>query len=296
MDSNIIVQLLPLALAIVMMGLGLELRPRDFARVAQHPKAVIIALVCQLVVLTGLAFIIVKLLNLSPLLAVGMMLLAASPGGATANLYSYLFRGDVALNITLTAINSILAAFTLPLIVNWASRYFLNSDEQIGLQFSKVLQVFAIVLIPVTLGMVIRHYAPAFAKRMDKPVRIFSVVLLVLVILGALLKEKSNIMDYVLDVGIATSLFCMISLCVGYFVPRWFGIGEAQARASAFEIGIHNGTLALTVALSLMNNMTVAIPAAVYSIIMFIYAAIFGLIITGGKVNRSSSDQPTTSN
>jgi BASS family bile acid:Na+ symporter len=88
----------------------------------------------------------------------------------------------------------------------------------------------------------------------------------------------------------------MISLCVGYFVPRWFGIGEAQARASAFEIGIHNGTLALTVALSLMNNMTVAIPAAVYSIIMFIYAAIFGLIITGGKVNRSSSDQPTTSN
>jgi BASS family bile acid:Na+ symporter len=235
-------------------------------------------------------------LNLSPLLAVGMMLLAASPGGATANLYSYLFRGDVALNITLTAINSILAAFTLPLIVNWASRYFLNSDEQIGLQFSKVLQVFAIVLVPVTLGMVIRHYAPAFAKRMDKPVRIFSVVLLVLVILGALLKEKSNIMDYVLDVGIATSLFCMISLCVGYFVPRWFGIGEAQARASAFEIGIHNGTLALTVALSLMNNMTVAIPAAVYSIIMFIYAAIFGLIITGGKVNRSSSDQPTTSN
>ena len=285
MEANLMVQLLPLALAVVMMGLGLELTIKDFTRVAQHPKAVIIALVCQLVVLTGLAFVITQVLNLSPLLAVGMMLLAASPGGATANLYSYLFRGDVALNITLTAINSILAAFTLPFIVNWASRYFLNSDEQLGLQFSKVIQVFAIVIVPVGIGMIIRHYAPNFAHRMDKPVRIFSVVLLIAVILGALLKDKANLMNYMLDVGIATSVFCILSLCVGYFVPRLFGISESQARASAFEIGIHNGTLALTIALSLMNNMTVAIPAAVYSIIMFFYAAIFGFIITRRKEN-----------
>lgn len=285
MEANLMVQLLPLALAVVMMGLGLELTIKDFTRVAQHPKAVIIALVCQLVVLTGLAFVITQVLNLSPLLAVGMMLLAASPGGATANLYSYLFRGDVALNITLTAINSILAAFTLPFIVNWASRYFLNSDEQLGLQFSKVIQVFAIVIVPVGIGMIIRRYAPNFAHRMDKPVRIFSVVLLIAVILGALLKDKANLMNYVLDVGIATSIFCILSLCVGYFVPRLFGISESQARASAFEIGIHNGTLALTIALSLMNNMTVAIPAAVYSIIMFFYAAIFGFIITRRRDN-----------
>ncbi len=283
MESSIMVQLLPFALALVMMGLGFELTLKDFARVAQHPKAVIIALFCQLVVLTGIAFIITRALNLPPLLAVGMMLLAASPGGATANLYSFLFRGDVALNITLTAINSILAAFTLPLVVNWASRYFLNSDEQIGLQFSKVLQVFVIVIAPVAIGMLIRHYAVNFAKRMDKPVRIFSVILLLIVVVGALLKEKQNLMGYVLDVGVATSLFCIISLAVGYFVPRWFGISEAQARASAFEVGIHNGTLALTIALSLMNNPTVAIPAAVYSILMFVYAVVFGLIITRVK-------------
>lgn len=283
MESNIIVQLLPLALAVVMMGLGLELSLRDFARVAQHPKAVFIALVCQLIVLTGLAFVITQVFSLSPLLALGMMLLAASPGGATANLYSYLFKGDIALNITLTAINSILAAFTLPLIVNWASAYFLNSDEQLGLQFSKVVQVFAIVIVPVAIGMVIRRYAPAFAHRMEKPVRIFSVLLLVLVILAALLKDKANLMGYLLEVGMATSIFCILSLVVGYFVPRFFGISEAQARASAFEIGIHNGTLALTIALSLMNNMTVAIPAAVYSIIMFIFAAVFGLIISRVK-------------
>lgn len=283
MEASILVQLLPFALALVMMGLGFELTLKDFARVAQHPKAVVIALFCQLVVLTGIAFIITKVLNLPPLLAVGMMLLAASPGGATANLYSFLFRGDVALNITLTAINSILAAFTLPLVVNWASRYFLNSNEQIGLQFSKVLQVFVIVIAPVAVGMLIRHYAVNFARRMDKPVRIFSVILLLIVVVGALLKEKNNLMGYVLDVGVATSLFCIISLTVGYFVPRWFGISEAQARASAFEVGIHNGTLALTIALSLMNNPTVAIPAAVYSILMFVYAVVFGLIITRVK-------------
>ncbi|XID74101.1 bile acid:sodium symporter family protein [Alkanindiges sp. WGS2144] len=289
MESGLMVQLLPLALAVVMMGLGLELSLKDFSRVAQHPKAVVIALICQLVILTGLAFVITQILNLSPLLALGMMLLAASPGGATANLYSFLFRGDVALNITLTAINSILAVFTLPLIVNWASRYFLNSDEQLGLQFSKVLQVFAIVILPVAIGMVVRKYAPVFARHMDKPVRVFSVVLLALIILGALLKEKANLMQYMLDVGIATSMFCILSLCVGYFVPRLFGISEAQARASAFEIGIHNGTLALTIALSLMNNMTVAIPAAIYSVIMFIFAAAFGFIISRNDASKKSA-------
>lgn len=294
MESNIIVQLLPAALAIVMMGLGLELRISDFTRVAQHPKAVITALVCQLFILTGLAFLLTQLLDLPPLLAVGMMLLAASPGGVTANLYSFLFRGDVALNITLTAINSILAAFTLPLIVNWASRYFLNSDEQLSLQFSKVLQVFAIVIVPVAIGMVVRHYAPNFARRMDKPVRVFSVVLLALLILGALFQEKDHVIEYLVQVGTATSVFCILSLCVGYVVPRLLGIGEAQARANAFEIGIHNGTLALTIALSLMNNMTVAIPAAVYSMFMFIYAAIFGLIISKGKFNKTVP-VPTTS-
>ena len=118
MDSGIITIMLPLALAIIMIGLGLELTPKDFARVSKHPKAVLVALFCQLVLLVGIAFVICKVLNLPPLLAVGLMLLAASPGGSTANLFSYLFKGDIALNITLTAINSVIAAFTLPLIVN----------------------------------------------------------------------------------------------------------------------------------------------------------------------------------
>ena len=149
MDSGIITVMLPLALAIIMVGLGLELTPKDFARVTKHPKAVLVALFCQLVLLVGIAFLLCKILALPPLLAVGMMLLAASPGGSTANLFSYLFKGDLALNITLTAINSVIAALTLPIIVNFAIAHFLQADQSIGLQFSKILQVFGIIIVPV---------------------------------------------------------------------------------------------------------------------------------------------------
>ncbi|RZG49249.1 bile acid:sodium symporter family protein [Acinetobacter wuhouensis] len=280
MDSGIITIMLPLALAIIMIGLGLELTPKDFARVSKHPKAVLIALFCQLVLLVGIAFIICKVLALPPLLAVGLMLLAASPGGSTANLFSYLFKGDIALNITLTAINSVIAAFTLPLIVNFSIQYFMNDGQQISMQFSKIIQVFAIILIPVCIGMLIRHYAPHFSEKLNKPLRIFSVLFLVLIIIGAIAKERANILQYLTQVGFATVIFCICSLVIGYFVPRLMGINSAQARACAFEIGIHNSTLAMTIALTVIANSTVAMPAAVYSIFMYILAALFGFLIS----------------
>lgn len=160
MDAGLITVVLPLALAIVMMGLGLELTPKDFARVTQQPKAVLISLFSQLFLLVGVAFLLCKLFALPPLLAVGLMLLAASPGGSTANLFSYLFKGDVALNITLTAINSVLAAITLPLIVNFSINHFMNDGQQVSLQFSKIIQVFSIIIVPVCIGMLI--FCPKF--------------------------------------------------------------------------------------------------------------------------------------
>ena len=279
MDSGMITIILPLALAIIMIGLGLELTPNDFKRVSKHPKAVLIALFCQLFLLVGIAYLLCKLFALPPLLAVGLMLLAASPGGSTANLFSYLFKGDLALNISLTAINSVVAAFTLPLIMNSAIYHFMNEGQQISLQFSKIMQVFAIILIPVAIGMLIRHFAPHFTEKLNKPLRIFSVLFLVLIIAGAILKERAHIMEYFAQVGMATAIFCICSLLVGYYVPRFFGINSAQARACAFEIGIHNSTLAMTIALTVMASSTVAMPAAVYSIFMYIFAALFGLML-----------------
>jgi len=280
MDSGLITIFLPIALAIVMAGMGLELTLKDFARVSKHPKAVLIALFCQLILLVGIAFLICKILALPPLLAVGLMLLAASPGGTTANLFSYLYKGDIALNITLTAINAIIAAVFLPLIVNFSILHFMNEGQQVGLQFTKVLQVFLIILVPVCIGMIIRHYAPHIAEKLNRPVRIFAVVFLLIIILGAIIKERSNLVDYLGQIGLATALFCAISLMVGYFVPRMLGISSYQARACAFEIGIHNSTLAMTIALTIMASTTIAMPAAVYSIFMYIFATIFGILIT----------------
>jgi BASS family bile acid:Na+ symporter len=272
---------LPLALALVMFGLGLSLTVADFARVGRQPKAVVIALGLQLLVLPAVCFGLVLAFGLPPLLAVGLLLLAASPGGTTANLFSHLFRGDVALNITLTAVNSLIAVVTLPVITNLAIAWFEPADGgSLGLQFGKTLQVFAIVLVPVALGMLVRQRATAFAERMDRPVRIASAVVLALVIVGTMVAERANLTRSLQDVGLPALLFCLISLGVGFFVPRALGVVRGQAIASAFEIGVHNGTLAITVAISVLGSVELAVPAAVYSVLMFPVAAVFGAVIT----------------
>jgi bile acid:Na+ symporter, BASS family len=280
-DSPLATVLLPAALAIVMLGLGLSLTPGDFGRVGRQPRAVVIALLLQLLVLPAICFGLVLAFDLPPILAVGMLLLAASPGGTTANLFSHLFRGDVALNITLTAVNSLIAVVTLPVITNLAIEYFDPADAgSLGLQFGKTLQVFAVVLVPVAIGMLVRQRAPEFADRMDKPVRILSAVVLALVIVGTMVAERENITGYLRDIGLPAVLFCVLSLTVGLLVPRALGVTERQAIASAFEIGIHNSTLAIAVAISVLGSVELAVPAAVYGVLMFPVAAVFGWAIT----------------
>ena len=271
---------LPVALGIVMLGLGLSLTVADFTRVVRYPKATIAALACQILVLPAVCLGLVLLFDLDPVLAVGMMLLAASPGGTTANLFSHLARGDVALNITLTAINSVLAVVTLPLVVNLALAGFLDGDAAIGLQPAKMLQVFAIVLVPVAIGMVIRRKAPEFTERMRGPVKIASIVVLVSVIAIAVWQERENVLGYLRDVGLVSILLCVFSLTIGYLVPRAAKVERRQSIASAFEIGIHNSTLAITIALSpsLLNSTEMAIPAAVYGILMFLPAGLLAFL------------------
>ena len=281
MNSALTSVALPAALALIMFGLGLSLTVGDFTRVGRHPKAVVIALALQLVVLPAICFGLVIAFGLDPLLAVGLLLLAASPGGTTANLFSHLFRGDVALNITLTAINSLIAVVTLPVITNLAIGYFdPPGADNLGLQFFKTVQVFLIVLVPVAIGMLVRSRAEAFAERMDKPVRIASAVVLALVIVGTILAELENIGGYLAEVGLPALLFCLLSLTLGFVVPRALGVIRGQAVASAFEIGVHNGTLAITIAISVLESTELAVPAAVYSVVMFPAAAVFGWLIT----------------
>ena len=279
MESGPALAALPIALAVIMFGLGLDLTLQDFARIGRRPKPVVVALACQLFLLPLICFGLVILFALPPLLAVGMMLLAASPGGTVANLYSHLFRGDVALNISLTAINSIIAVVTLPLVVNLAIAFFQPGDLAVGLQFRKTVEVFLIVLVPVAMGMLVRGFRPGFADAMDRPVRIASVVILTVVVVGAALSNLDVLVNDLPSLAGITVSFCVLSLGVGYVVPRLLRIDRPQAVASAFEVGIHNATLAIVVAQSVLVSPQMSLPAAVYGVLMFPLAALFGLII-----------------
>ncbi|CAB1212453.1 bile acid:sodium symporter family protein [Acinetobacter bouvetii] len=290
MDSGLFTFFLPVALAIMMTGLGLELTPKDFMRVGRYPKVIFLALFAQQIILVSVAFLICVVLKLTPLLAVGLMLLAASPGGPTANLFSYIYKGDVALNITLTAINSMICTFTLPFLVNLSILYFLGDHQKIGIPTTKITLVFLVIFIPVCLGMFIRSVAPHIALKLNKPMRFLSVAFLCFLFSLAIYKEQSNLIEYFAEIGIATALFCFISLFVGYLLPLLAGIPDRQARACTFEVGIHNTAIALTIALSVLSNTTIALPAGIYSILMYIFAVLFGYILTRRPVNLNESN------
>ncbi len=284
MQASILTTLImPLALGVIMLGLGLSLTFEDFRRVVKYPKDVSIALACQMVLLPGVCFGIAIAFGLPPELAVGMMLLSASPGGATANLYSHLSNGDVALNITLTAVNSLLTLFTLPLIVNFSLEFFMDSGDYLPMQFRKVMEVFVVVLTPVAIGMFIKSKFPAFAARMDKPVKILSALFLALVIVAITINERARLATYVALLGVPVLLFNVLSMAAGYYIPQVFRVGKRQAIAIGMEIGLHNGTLAIYIALNVMNQPTVAFPAGMYGLLMFFTAAAFGVLVNMRK-------------
>ena len=284
MESSIITTLLlPIALGIVMLGLGLSLTVADFARVVRYPKAVLIGLFIQTVVLVAGAYVIARLAALPPELAVGLMLLAVSPGGATANIYSHLAHGDVALNITLTAINSLLALVTLPLIVDAALVHFLGQDQYVPPPTRKVIEVAAIIVLPVLIGMALRAGLPKVAAALEKPIRLFAVLVLVAVIGAAIVAEWERLPGFIAAVGAACLAFNLLSMAIGYGLPRLLDLPRSQAIAISMEIGIHNGTLAIFIALTVLQNATLSVPAAVYSIIMFVTASAFTFWLNRGR-------------
>jgi bile acid:Na+ symporter, BASS family len=273
--------LLPFALAIIMLGLGLSLTAADFRRVIEQPRSVTVALLCQVLLLPAVCFGLAIGFGLAPELAVGLMLLAASPGGSIANIFSHLSRGDVALNITLTAVNSLLSLFTLPIVVNLSLAYFMGEGRDVPLQFGKILQVFAMVLGPVAVGMAVRHRWPAFTQRLDRPVKLLSVLVLALMFALVFYTARGALMANLGTVGAAVLVFNVLSLAVGYAAARMVRLGKPQAIAIALEVGIHNAALAITIALSplLLGNAVMAIPPMIYGLSMVMTAVGFGLLV-----------------
>ena len=280
MDSAVIVtRFLFGALALVMFGLGLSLIAADFQRLLKHPKAVMLALGLQVIGLPLVCYAIITAFGLPPVFAIGLMLLAASPGGISANLFSHLFGGNVAMNISLTAVNTLLSIVTLPLIANWAIAHFAQSGQVVPMQTSKLLEVIAIVLIPVLLGMAVARKAPGFSNRMEKPVKIFSAVVLAVVTVLAIAKEWGSLSTTFVQIGPAVLLFSLVSLFAVYYLSRAAGLDKPLSTAICYEIGIHNSTLAIFVALSVLGSYQLALPAAVYSVVMYITAPLFGWLV-----------------
>jgi bile acid:Na+ symporter, BASS family len=279
-DSAVTLIFIP-ALVVIMLGLGLSLTVRDFRNVMDTPKAVLVALFFQMIFLPVICFGLMHVFALEPALAVGMMLLAASPGGTSSNLYSHLAGGDLALNITLTAINSLLAIVTMPLIVNLSLAYFAGQDQDIPLQFGRSLQVFVLVLGPMLVGMWLRRRYPGLSDSMARPVKILSLLFLVAAVLLALIQEWRTLTAWGPVVVLAALTFNIISLVVGFLGPRAVGVGRRQAISIGLEIGIHNAVLAIAIAVSplLLDNPTMAIPAAIYGLIAYFTAGAFVYVV-----------------
>lgn len=280
--------ILAISLIIIMFGMGLSLTIKDFARVAQQPKAVIIGLVNQMVLLPLIGFLLVTVFNLRPEIAIGLMILAACPGGATSNLIAHLAKGDTALSVTLTAVASLISIVTIPFIIQFSLTRFLGESQQIELNILQMIgQLLVIVIIPVIIGMLLRAKATAFALRMDKPVRTASALLLGLIIIGLLIKEKHNLLPYFQQSGLQTIILNITTMALGFTTALLFKLKRAQAISISVESGIQNSTLAITIATVTLQNTAFAIPAAIYSLVMYIAA--ITIIIYGRKTYRKES-------
>lgn len=271
MESSILTEIfLPLALAVIMLGMGLSLTLADFRRITVAPKPVLIGLVNQLILLPIVAYILIIVFNIQTELAVGFMILAACPGGATSNLISHLAKGDTALSITLTAISSLVTVVSIPFIVNFGIIQFMPNGSAMQLNvFGTVIAVVVITIIPVSIGMLIHKLAPAFSQRMERPVRILSAVFLALIILAAILKEREHILEFFQQAGPVALLLNLLTLGIGFYTSRLFRLPQDQSRTIAIESGIQNGTLGITIAATLIGNSAMTIPSVIYSLIMF---------------------------
>lgn len=282
--------MLPAALIFIMFGMGMSLTPDDFRRVFVSPKAKLVGLFCQLLALPALALGIALALRLPGDLAVGLMLVSACPGGPTSNIISHLSRGDTALSVSLTAVSSMVTVFTIPLIVGASIQHFLGESEAIALPFGKtVAQLLVVTILPVTLGMLVNALRPALCRRMASPFNVISIAFLVLVIAFAVAREEELGKQFLLA-GPAALILNITSMALGFGAAAIFKLRRPQRITVSVEVGIQNGTLALAIALGMLDSARIAMPAVVYSLIMFASGAV--MILRFGRSDRLETKNP----
>ena len=277
---EIVIKIAPISLALIMLALGMGLTIQDFTRVIKQPGDFIVGLICQLVFLPIIAFALVFILDVPVELAVGLMIIAAAPGGVTSNILTKFANGDVALSISLTAVISLLSILTVPFII-FKSIDLLNASANTN-EISMIgisIKMFLVVTLPVILGMIIRRFANNFVSSNEKIIQTISFILFLIVLFGAIIQERSNIIPYLMKAGTITLLLNIIMMMIGFYVGKFFATGIKQRKCISLECGLQNGTLAIFVATQIFNDVTYIIPAAIYSLIMFATSLIFVFLI-----------------
>lgn len=277
-ENTLTVFVIPAALFTIMVGLGLSLSSRDFRQVLAGPRAVIVGIVGQMVGLPVLGYLIVRIFGLDPVYGLGLMVLALSPGGALSNAIVFLSRADLALSVTLTAIASMMTPLTIPLAYGWLAASFTGESADVALPIGRTLgQLLAISVLPIALGMALKKGFPAFAERVGRPVRIVSVVFFVTVIGGIIQQNRDVLPVGIHVVGPAALALASSSLAVGFLGARWARLGFSQAITIAIELGMQNAATATFVTATLLGNLTMAIPPAIYATVMVPTVLAFGI-------------------
>ena len=263
---------LPLSLAIIMIGMGMSLTIKDFKRVLIYPKATFLGSFNQIIMLPLIGFLLVSAFPMDPVMAVGFMIIVACPGGVTSNLITHVAKGDIALSVTLTAISSFVTILTIPLIISYSISHFMgDGDTVVQLPILKtILQVLVITVIPILIGMSIRHFKTEFAERMDRPMRIASTVIFIVILVGIILANRDILVDSIKKVGLIAVALNVLTMSLGYFTARIFKLNTLQSISIMIENGVQNGTLAIVIATTILLQPEMSVPAAVYSLMMFV--------------------------
>ena len=273
---EVVTKIAPIALALIMLALGLGLTGQDFLRVVKQPKDFIVGLVCQLILLPIIAFILIKIFNTPLELALGVMIIAAAPGGVTSNVLTKFANGDVALSVSLTAIISLISIISVPFIVFKSADLLqiTNISEDISM-IGISMKMFLVVTLPVLLGMLIRKFATNFITSKTQLIQKISVILFAIVFAAIWIEEWENIMSYIAQAGTITLVLNIVMMVIGYYVAKFLASGIAQRKCISLECGLQNGTLAVFVASQLFSDITFLIPTAAYALIMFLTSLIF---------------------
>jgi len=281
---EVVTKIAPIALALIMLALGLGLTLSDFTRVIKQPKDFLVGLICQVILLPIIAFVLIKILNVQPALALGVMIIAAAPGGVTSNILTKFANGDVALSVSLTAIISLLSILTVPFIVI-QSADLLNINYISGkISMSGIsVKMFLVVTLPVIIGMLIRKFAQNFIIKKTALIEKISLILFILVFISIWFEEWENIIMYISRAGIITLILNVIMMVIGFYVAKVFTSGIEQRKCISLECGLQNGTLAVFVSTQLFDDITYLIPTASYALIMFVTSIIFVLFLK--KIN-----------